>query len=38
MHVTGQTDGPPTKLGFAIIDVISGLFLTNGILACLYKR
>jgi crotonobetainyl-CoA:carnitine CoA-transferase CaiB-like acyl-CoA transferase len=38
MHVTGPSDGPPTKVGMAVVDVVSGLYMTIGILAALGQR
>ncbi|NJC71414.1 CoA transferase [Planosporangium thailandense] len=38
MSVTGQPDGPPTKVGVALVDVLSGLHATIGILAALEER
>ncbi len=38
MHVTGNPDGPPTKVGMAASDVVAGLFATSGVLAALYER
>ena len=38
MSVTGQPDGPPTKVGVALVDVIAGLFATVAILAALGER
>jgi crotonobetainyl-CoA:carnitine CoA-transferase CaiB-like acyl-CoA transferase len=38
MSVTGQPDGPPTKVGVALVDVIAGLFATVAILAALSER
>ena len=35
MSVTGEPDGRPLKVGAALIDMICGLFATNGILAAL---
>ncbi len=35
MSVTGETDGPPTKVGLAISDLVAGLYASNGILAAL---
>ncbi|MEA2126150.1 MAG: hypothetical protein QOI80_2932, partial [Solirubrobacteraceae bacterium] len=35
MHVTGQEDGPPTKVGAAVVDLICGLLSAIGILAAL---
>ncbi len=33
MSITGEPDGPPTKVGVAISDVIAGLFAASAILA-----
>lgn len=38
MDITGTPDGPPTKVGVAAIDVITGLHALSGILAALYRR
>jgi crotonobetainyl-CoA:carnitine CoA-transferase CaiB-like acyl-CoA transferase len=38
MSVTGQPDGPPTKVGVALVDVIAGLFACVAILAALRER
>jgi crotonobetainyl-CoA:carnitine CoA-transferase CaiB-like acyl-CoA transferase len=38
MSVTGQPDGPPTKVGVALVDVIAGLFGCVAILAALAER
>jgi len=38
MHITGSSDGPPTKVGVAAVDVITGLHALSGILAALYRR
>ncbi|WP_439591152.1 CaiB/BaiF CoA transferase family protein [Microbacterium sp.] len=38
MSVTGQPDGPPTKAGVAIVDVVTGLHVAVGILAALHHR
>jgi crotonobetainyl-CoA:carnitine CoA-transferase CaiB-like acyl-CoA transferase len=38
MHVTGHPDGPPTKVGMAVVDVIAGLYVTSGLLAALVRR
>jgi crotonobetainyl-CoA:carnitine CoA-transferase CaiB-like acyl-CoA transferase len=38
MSVTGEPDGPPTKVGVALVDVIAGLFATVAILAALRER
>lgn len=38
MSLTGDPDGPPTRVGASIGDITSGLFTTIGILAALNKR
>jgi crotonobetainyl-CoA:carnitine CoA-transferase CaiB-like acyl-CoA transferase len=38
MHITGEPDGEPQKVGVAVVDVLSGLFATVGILAALRHR
>ena len=38
MHVTGQSDGPPTKVGVAITDMFTGLYAANAIQAALLRR
>lgn len=38
MHVTGQADGPPTKVGMAVVDVLAGMYATSGVLAALFQR
>ncbi len=38
MSVTGPPDGEPTKVGVALVDVITGLFATTAILAALRAR
>jgi crotonobetainyl-CoA:carnitine CoA-transferase CaiB-like acyl-CoA transferase len=38
MHVTGSSDGPPTKVGMAVVDVVAGLYTTIGVLAALGQR
>ena len=38
MHVTGEPDGPPTKAGVALVDVLTGKDATTGILAALLRR
>ncbi len=38
MHVTGQSGGPPTKVGMAVTDVVAGLQAAVGVLAALYDR
>ncbi|KAA9159349.1 CoA transferase [Amycolatopsis acidicola] len=38
MSVTGEPGGEPQKVGVAVVDVLTGLFATNGILAALHHR
>ncbi len=38
MSITGAQDGPPQKVGVALVDVICGLFASIGILAALRHR
>ena len=38
MAVTGQPDGPPTKVGFTVVDVAAGHVLAQAILAALLRR
>ena len=38
MSITGETGGPPVRVGASIGDIVAGMFLTQGILAALYDR
>ena len=38
MHVTGEPDGRPLKVGAAVVDLVCGLLSTIGILAALRER
>ncbi len=38
MSITGPADGPPSKVGVAVVDVLTGLNAANGILAALVGR
>jgi crotonobetainyl-CoA:carnitine CoA-transferase CaiB-like acyl-CoA transferase len=38
MSITGQKDGPPTRVGTALGDINAGNFAAIGILAALYQR
>jgi crotonobetainyl-CoA:carnitine CoA-transferase CaiB-like acyl-CoA transferase len=38
MAVTGAPDGPPTKAGVALVDVVTGLHAAVAILAALHRR
>ncbi len=38
MSITGQPDGQPTKTGYAMADIFTGMYATTGILAALRRR
>lgn len=38
MSITGQEDGPPSRLGVAFTDVVAGMIATQSVLAALYQR
>lgn len=38
MSITGPEEGPPSKVGVAAADIMTGLFLLGGIEAALYQR
>ncbi|XP_050294134.1 succinate--hydroxymethylglutarate CoA-transferase [Anthonomus grandis grandis] len=38
LHITGEKDGPPCKVGVAITDISTGLYAHGAILAALLKR
>ncbi|HUO73109.1 MAG TPA: CoA transferase [Solirubrobacteraceae bacterium] len=38
MSITGDPDGPPTKAGVALVDVLTGVHAATGILAALHAR
>lgn len=38
MSITGQEDGPPTRLGVAFADVVGGIVATQSVIAALYQR
>ena len=38
MDLTGETDGPPSRIGTSIADLTSGMMAAQGILAALYAR
>lgn len=38
MSITGEPDGPPLKVGVAVVDLFAGLFALSGILAALRAR
>jgi len=38
MHITGNRDGPPVKVGVAVTDLTTGLYTSNAIMAALLGR
>jgi CoA:oxalate CoA-transferase len=38
MSMTGQPDGPPTRVGVSFCDLSAGMYLAIGLLAAIYKR
>jgi len=38
MHITGERDGPPVKVGVAITDLTTGLYSCSSIMASLIAR
>lgn len=38
LHITGEQDGSPVKVGIAITDIATGLYAHGAILAALYQR
>src|SRR5438876_4630552 len=38
MSITGPVDGPPSKVGVAVTDIITGLYGAIAVLACLHTR
>jgi CoA:oxalate CoA-transferase len=38
MSITGESGGPPVRVGASIGDIVAGMFLAQGILAALYDR
>ena len=38
MDITGDPDGPPTKVGTSIADLVTGLYASQAVLAALVKR
>lgn len=38
MHVTGEEDGRPLKVGAALVDLVCGLLCTSAVLAALHER
>lgn len=38
MNITGPPEGPPYKVGVALADILTGLYASTAILACLHAR
>lgn len=38
MHITGERDGPPVKVGVAVTDIMTGMYTAIGIQAALLAR
>jgi crotonobetainyl-CoA:carnitine CoA-transferase CaiB-like acyl-CoA transferase len=38
MSITGAADGPPYRLGVAVVDIVTGMFAAQGILLALFAR
>jgi crotonobetainyl-CoA:carnitine CoA-transferase CaiB-like acyl-CoA transferase len=38
MSITGPVEGPPCKVGVAVTDVLTGLYASTAVLACLHAR
>ncbi|KAJ1896199.1 hypothetical protein LPJ66_004131 [Kickxella alabastrina] len=38
MHITGEADGPPVKVGVAVTDIMTGLYTHGAIMAALIAR
>lgn len=38
MSITGEKDGPPRRMGVALVDVMTGLHACSAVLAALYQR
>ena len=38
MSITGAADGPPYRLGVAVVDIVTGMFAAQGILLALLAR
>ncbi|MCI0638331.1 MAG: CoA transferase [Gemmataceae bacterium] len=38
MSITGPVEGPPSKVGVAVTDVLTGLYAAVAVLACLHAR
>lgn len=38
MSISGEADGPPTRLGVPLADLVSGMWLSTGIVAAIHQR
>lgn len=38
MHITGERNGPPVKVGVAVTDLTTGLYTSNSVMAALLAR
>jgi crotonobetainyl-CoA:carnitine CoA-transferase CaiB-like acyl-CoA transferase len=38
MNITGPVEGPPSKVGVAVSDILTGIYAATAILACLHAR
>lgn len=38
MSITGPVEGPPSKVGVAVTDILTGLYAAAAVLACLHAR
>ncbi|AWM40854.1 Formyl-coenzyme A transferase [Gemmata obscuriglobus] len=38
MSITGPAEGPPYKVGVAVVDILTGLYAANAVLAALHAR
>jgi crotonobetainyl-CoA:carnitine CoA-transferase CaiB-like acyl-CoA transferase len=38
MSITGPVEGPPSKVGVAVTDILTGLYAAASVLACLHAR
>ena len=38
MHITGERNGPPVKVGVAVTDLTTGLYTSNSVMAALFGR